>query len=148
MIPSEPDTMKTAMLEATRLTSLTGQQWTIFTIDQQLYKVAFRIIWQDQDALTNFVLRLGGMHMLMSFVGAIGTPMAGSGLEEILKSTFAGCQKMLTRKKFPQNVRALHIVLEEIYLQWMNLTSILSRKQLKVKQPRCGWSGLSSQFLL
>ena len=100
MIPSEPDTMKTAMLEATRLTSLTGQQWTIFTIDQQLYKVAFRIIWQDQDALTNFVLRLGGMHMLMSFVGAIGTPMAGSGLEEILKSTFAGCQKCLLERNF------------------------------------------------
>ena len=37
MIPAEPDTMKTAMVEAQRLTLLTGQEWTIFTNDQQLY---------------------------------------------------------------------------------------------------------------
>ena len=89
MLPSEPDTMKTAMLEARRLTLLTGQEWTIFTTDQQLYKVVLRIIWQDPDAFPNFVPRLGGMHMLISFVGAIGTLMDGSGLEEILKSAFA-----------------------------------------------------------
>ena len=114
MIPSKPGTMKIAMLEATRQTSLTDQQWIIFTSDQQLYKVALCIIWLDQDVFSNFVLRLGGMHGLMSFVRAIGTPIAGSGLEEILKSTFAGVPKMLTGKKFPQNVRALRIVLGEI----------------------------------
>ncbi|KAL8613649.1 hypothetical protein ACOMHN_029741 [Nucella lapillus] len=38
MVPAEPDTMKTAMVEAQRLTHLTGQEWTVFTNDQQLYK--------------------------------------------------------------------------------------------------------------
>ncbi|KAL8610600.1 hypothetical protein ACOMHN_006319 [Nucella lapillus] len=31
MVPAEPDTMKTAMVEAQRLTNLTGQEWTVFT---------------------------------------------------------------------------------------------------------------------
>ena len=114
MIPAEPDTMKTAMVEAQRLTILTGQKWTVFTNDQQLYQVAVSITWVDRDMFSMFVPRLGGMHMMMSFVGAVGTLMRGSGLEEILKSTFAGVPKLLSGKKFPQNVRALRIVTEEL----------------------------------
>ena len=58
-------------------------------------------------------LRLGGMHALMSFVGSIGTLMKESGLEDILFQVFGGVPKMLTGKKFPQNVRALRILAEE-----------------------------------
>ena len=132
MVPSEPDTMKTAMLEAKRLTLLTGQQWTVFTTDLQLYKVVMRISWQDPDAFTDFVPRLGGMHMLMSFVGAIGTLMAGSGLEEMLMSAFAGVPKMLSGKKFPQNVRALRIVLEEILRPALTNPNIQTMDQLDI----------------
>ena len=41
MSPAEPDTMKTA--KAQYMTSLTGQEWTILTCDQQLYQVAVNI---------------------------------------------------------------------------------------------------------
>ena len=34
--PSDPTTMMTAMVEAQRLTQLTGQEYTVFTSDQQL----------------------------------------------------------------------------------------------------------------
>ena len=71
MIPAEPDTMKTAMVEAQRLTLLTGKEWTIFTNDQQLYQVAVNITWVDQSMFSIFVPRLGGMHMMMSFVGTL-----------------------------------------------------------------------------
>ena len=107
MAPTEPDTMKTAMVQAQYISSLTGQEWTIFTCDQQLYQIAVNIAWKDRELFAKFVPRLGGMHMLMSFVGAIGSLMGGSGLEDILKSTFAGVPKLLSGKKFPQNVRAL-----------------------------------------
>ena len=50
----------------------------------------------------------------MSFIGSIGSLMAGRGLYELLDSTFAGVQKMMTGKKFPQNMRALRIVAEEL----------------------------------
>ena len=39
MTPSDPDTMMTATMEATRLTNDTGQSFTIITADQQLYRV-------------------------------------------------------------------------------------------------------------
>ena len=96
---AEPDTIKTAMIEAQRLTALTKQKFTLFTNDQQLYEIAVRITWSEKNAFETLIPRLGGMHLLMSFVGSVGTLMGGSGLEEILRSTFAGVAKLLTGKK-------------------------------------------------
>ena len=90
-----------------------------------------RIIWQDPDAFPNFVPRLGGMYMLIRFVGAIGTIMAGSGLEEILKSAFAGVQKMLTGKKFPEYVKALRILMEKMLRPFLRNQDIETMGQLK-----------------
>ena len=102
-----------------------------FITDKQLYKVVMHIIWQDPDAFPNFVPRLGGMYMLIRFVGAIGTIMAGSGLEEILKSAFAGVQKMLTGKKFPEHVKALRILMEKILRPILRNQDIETMGQLK-----------------
>lgn len=52
--------------------------------------------------------------MLMSFVGAVGTLMAGTGLAEILESVFGGVSKMLIGKKFPMNIRAMRMLTEEL----------------------------------
>ncbi|KAH3779134.1 hypothetical protein DPMN_180613 [Dreissena polymorpha] len=40
--------------------------------------------------------------------------MANSDLEDILKASFGGVNRMLTGKNFPQNVRALRMVAEEV----------------------------------
>lgn len=50
----------------------------------------------------------------MSFVGAIGTLMVDTGLEQIMSVAFGGVSTMLTGKKYPQNIRALHIIVEEL----------------------------------
>ena len=60
----------------------------------------------------------------MSFAGTVGTLMQGSGLSEVLESTFAGVTKMLSRKKFPQNIRAMGLVLEELLRSTMSDASI------------------------
>ena len=70
--PADPTTMLSAMLEAQKFTSETGQIITIFTADQQLYKVMIDIVWVYPELFINFVSRLGGMHWLPSYVGCIG----------------------------------------------------------------------------
>ena len=65
----------------------------------------------------DFILRLGGMHFLMSYVGAVRVLMAGSGLEELMKAAFGGVMKMLTVKNFPQNTRDLRIVVGQVLHQ-------------------------------
>ena len=112
--PSDHTTIFTAMVETRRITNETGQKHTILTCDQQLYKIMVDILWVYPDEFPNFIPRLGGMHLLMSFVGCIGTLMTNTGLEEILDKSFAGVKKMLSGKKFPMNIRALRMVVEEL----------------------------------
>lgn len=112
--PSEHSTMMTAMLKAKTVTEKTGQKFVVFTADQQLYKVAVHIMWENQSMFSNFYLRLGGMHLLMSYVGCVGSLMAGSGIVEVLGAAFAGVRKMLIGKKFPDNIRALRMLVEEL----------------------------------
>jgi hypothetical protein len=114
MKPSDPDTMMTAMVRAQQLTYDTGQTFLVLTCDQQLYRVALEVFWTYPEKFPNLVLRLGGMHALMSFVGSVGTLMNETGLAEVLTPVFGGVAKMLIGKKFPQNVRALRLMTEEV----------------------------------
>jgi hypothetical protein len=97
MNPAHPNSMLTAMTEAQRLTKICGQTITIFTNGTDS-----RELYQG----------LGGMHMLMSFIGSVGVLMADSGLEDILRSCFGGVAHICCQGKFPQNFRALRLLTE------------------------------------
>ena len=71
----------------------------MLTAGLQFYRVAVNILWAYPEQFDNVVLRIRGMHKLMSFIGSIGSLMAESGLCELLDSMFAGVQKMMTGKK-------------------------------------------------
>ena len=114
MPPADPSTMMTVLVGTKRLTPEAGQEFTIFTCDQQLYRVLIQVIWAYREQFSNVVLRLGGIHMLMSFVGAVGSLMGESGLAEVMNATISGVAKMLNGKKVPQNVRALHKIADEL----------------------------------
>ena len=95
MPPAEYDTVLTSMLKIKTLTGATGQQFAILTLDQQLYRYAVEIQWAFPELFppSSFFLRIGGMHMLMSFIGAVGNLMADTGLGDMMSSVFAGVQK-------------------------------------------------------
>ncbi|KAJ8884154.1 hypothetical protein PR048_016011 [Dryococelus australis] len=58
--PSHPDTTMTEMMEAQRHTKIEGQDFTMFTCDQQLYRVALKITWAYPDMFDDVFLHLGG----------------------------------------------------------------------------------------
>ena len=103
MVPHNPDTIMTAMVEAQRPTKQSGQTIIVFTNDQQLYRVAVNVMWVYPTLFSEFIPRLGGMHTLMSFVGSVGMLMANGGLEDIMKEAFAGVPRKLKGKTFSQN---------------------------------------------
>ena len=78
--PSDPSTILTVMHEAKRITVQAGQEFTVFTLDQQLYKVALDVIWSDALQWNHMIPRSGGMHWLMSFIGCVSVLMENSGL--------------------------------------------------------------------
>ena len=64
------------------------------------------------------------MHLLMSLIGCIESLMSNIGLEEILKKSFAGVEKMPTGKKCPMKLRA----------PWMIADELLRRKEASFSQ--------------
>ena len=77
---------------------------------------------------SNMNLILGGIHLLMSKVRSIGTLMQETGLEEVLlvSAAFGGVKNMLIGKTFPDNVRALRMMVEELLHPISNENSEIS----------------------
>ena len=130
MNPADPDTILTSMHKVAAMTEEAGQIYTLFTNDQQLYRITLEMTWWQPEEWQHFVPILGGMHTLMSFVGCVGTLMANSGLTPILKSAFGGVEKMLSGKKFPQNIRALRLVVEELLRETLRSNEIVDLDEL------------------
>ena len=80
----------------------------ILTFDQILWRKAILIVSREPQSsdLRELVLRLGGMHMEMSFLGCIDHLMAGSGLKELLEVIYASnaVDNMLTGKAISRAV--------------------------------------------
>ena len=86
----------------------------IITFDQPLWWKALMIIVTEPvgSDLRNIVLRLGGFHTEMSFLGCIGHLIAASGLQELLELIYASnaMVHMLTGKAIARAVRGHFIV--------------------------------------
>ena len=56
----------------------------LITGDQPVYELLLNIKNKYPDKYSNVVVRIGGFHVCVNFMGAIGYLMKGSGIEEIL----------------------------------------------------------------
>ena len=67
------------------------QQTAVITFDQPLYWKAMTIVSSENDrnTLSGALIRLGGFHCVMSYLGCIGQLMSGSGLKELLETVYA-----------------------------------------------------------
>lgn len=86
----------------------------ILTFDQPLWWKALNIIQNEPSGsdLKSIVLRLGGFHIEMSFLGCIGHLMAGSGLQELLELVYAknAVIHMLSGKAVSRAIRGHFLV--------------------------------------
>ena len=86
----------------------------IITFDQPLYWKSLNIIKNEPEGseLGRIVLRLGGFHLEMSFLGAIGHLMHSSGLQELLECVYApnAVVHMLNGKAVSRAVRGHFLV--------------------------------------
>lgn len=82
----------------------------IVTVDQPLYAKADDIVLASPE-LNRLVVRLGGFHTAMSFMGAIGFIMRGSGIEELWSTVYAphSVEHMLTWHAYSRALRT-HLI--------------------------------------
>ena len=111
---SDSNTVLTSITRGFEVTRDSNQGILVLTCDQQIYNIVVDITFHQPELLTGIVVILGGMHFLMDFVGCVGTLMADSGLKDIMSTTFGSFDKMLQSKTYPQNIRALRLLTEEL----------------------------------
>ena len=88
--PSNPSTIYSALKFAAAHCQNIGQKFCFVTFDQPLYAKGAEIVASDTSReLENVIVRLGGFHLLMSYLGAIGYVMSGSGIEELWTEVYA-----------------------------------------------------------
>ncbi|XP_031335335.1 uncharacterized protein LOC116165167 isoform X2 [Photinus pyralis] len=128
--PSDYNTIYTALLSSVEKSKSLNQQSTIVTFDQPLYLKAREVIAsrQGDPELQHVILRLGGFHLLMSFMGAVGFIMEGSGLSELFNLIYAAVstEKLLTGHAYARAVRAhmlAHRTLASIILETIDFSA-------------------------
>ena len=99
-----------------------GQQYTVITLDEQLYCKAKILQWLNPQRCRNLIIMLGGFHTQMNFARAIGQHMTGSGLKDIwVESDVYGettAERILQGKSWNRVARAHKLTLEAL---WQNL---------------------------
>ncbi|KAG5870423.1 hypothetical protein JTB14_024068 [Gonioctena quinquepunctata] len=77
---SDYNILHTAMVESIQKCRAENQTWCFITFDQPLYLKAGFIAANSNDSRLKYViLRLGGFHLLMSYLGSVCYPIDGSG---------------------------------------------------------------------
>lgn len=144
--PSDFNTIYTVLLTAVEKTKLAKQTCCIVTFDQPLYFKARDIIASAEKGsdLSKIIVRLGGFHLLMSYLGALGFIMDGSGLKDVFNTVYAGAStdKMLTGHAYARAFRAhllTRLALAKIIFKELNLTSdeetLLTEYLLMLEEP-------------
>jgi hypothetical protein len=138
--PSNPSTIYTALSFAKKEYDLHGINTCFVTFDQPLYIKAAEIVAASKD-LPNVVVRLGGFHLLMSYMGSVGYIMDGSGLSTLWETVYAAGSviHMMTGHAYARAVRA-HLLTSAA------LCSLLLLK-LEDKQLRHKLSSLYEQLM-
>lgn len=111
--PSSYDGLHTAICTAIENCLSMGQKTCIITFDQPLYMKAKDIACTlEEPQRSSVVIRLGGFHLLMSFLGCIGYIMSGSGLKDILSLVYASntVDKMLEGRAYSRALRGHHLM--------------------------------------
>ena len=78
--PSNPSTIYSALCFVQTQSEKHNLKICPVTFDKPLYQKASEVVAGSRD-LDKVMVRLGGFHLLMSFLGSIGQIMTGSGLK-------------------------------------------------------------------
>ncbi|KAK3701946.1 hypothetical protein RRG08_017837 [Elysia crispata] len=91
---------------------------TFVTFDLAVEKKAYALIWHDAERYKNVVIHLGVFHTVLSYLGALGKLMKGSGFEDIITEAdlcaSGSLDKMMNGKHYNRALRVHTIMLEAL----------------------------------
>lgn len=116
--PGNLSTIFTALSFTASQSKELNQEICFATFDQPIYIKAVTMVKSapPSSEISKVVVRLGGFHLLMSFLGTIGYVMNGSGIEELLSTVYASNSivHILSGHSYSRSIRAFFLVQEAI----------------------------------
>ena len=88
--PSDPTTVLTAIIVNERISNAAGEDLTILTSHQQLYRVMVEVTWSNPTRWQLIIPSIGGIPQILNFVCCVEKLMKKSGLNKLMASPFAG----------------------------------------------------------
>ena len=136
--PSSLDAIYSVLLFSIDECKRHGQQTCIITFDQPLYAKATEMVAANRELLS-VVIRLGGFHLLMSYLGSVGYIMGGSGLKELWTLIYGpeSIDKMLTGHSYARSLRAhflTQLALVIVLLSQVNCDNEICKRVLELHQ--------------
>ena len=147
IIDNKPDNFSTVYTTLQEAMKHSESKYTVITFDLPLWIKAVRIILQTKMPV---VARLGGFHLLKSFLGCIGTIMKDSGLEDVFQLVYNGgdtVAKILTGGAYYKALRA-HFLVDAAFCSTL-LEGKLSKESielLKASIEFCRVNKLGSEY--
>ena len=112
------DSNPTEMVNCKATAKVLGQDYSVQTMDQQLYAIAQQVKWACPESFLSHHNRLVGFHTICCFVGCIGKLWGDGGLTDLLKDSnvYASCtvDSLLDGRQFHRSIRELTLVYEAL----------------------------------
>lgn len=77
------DTLTTVVHRCRAVATSLGQKYVVLTVDEALYQRLLPLKWATKELEECLIVRLGGLHTAMNFLGVIGRYVEGSGLLQV-----------------------------------------------------------------
>ena len=94
--PAHPDTVMTTLIYLEKILKTFGIQYAHISVDLQLYQISCIVQWSDPYRWKSLVRHPEMMHMLMTFLGCIGTLMKASGVDVLLTAACGAVASIIT----------------------------------------------------
>ena len=78
---TEYSTIYTVLKHAQKVTSALGQQVTVVTFDLLIYMKVKQIQWRYPEDIADVIIRMGGFHIALNYLGLMGKKYPDSGLD-------------------------------------------------------------------
>ena len=114
-----------------------GLSHTVVTQDEAVYEISYTLRKNNPQEFPGLILRLGGFHLLMNYLGAVGKFMTGTGLKEMLVKggiiLDGTANKILSGRGYYQSINA-HMRAHEtmVFLWWSAFEDFCLSKQIDI----------------
>ena len=83
-VPTNPDVVAESLNYCCSVAKTLGQEFCVLTCDQAIYEIVLSLQKKHSDKYGQVIIRMGGFHIAMNFLCAIGHLMNETGLKDIL----------------------------------------------------------------